>query len=91
MTSSTNSFSFHIHPRDPQDHAVPATVLVQILENAQRALELIGVQVEGKEIRERVRVSTTTAKRFRLICHVPQTGSYAIPVSVGDSYRQLAP
>jgi hypothetical protein len=84
MTSSTNSFSFHIHPRDPQDHAVPATVLVQILENAQRALELIGVQVEGKEIRERVRVSTTTAKRFRLICHVPQTGSYAIPVSVGD-------
>lgn len=84
MASSTTSFSFHINTRDPQAHAVPATVLVQILENAQRAFELIGVQVEGREIRERVRVSAATAQRFQLVCHVPQAGSYAMPVSVGS-------
>lgn len=83
MTSSTASLSFHINPSDPQVHAVPATVLVQILENAQRAFELIGVQVEGREIRERARVSAATAKRFQLVCHVPEAGSYAMPVTVG--------
>lgn len=83
MTNLTTLFSFHINPSDPQTHAVPAVVLVQILENAQRAFELIGVQVEGREIRERARVSTATAKRFQLICHVPEAGSYAMPVTVG--------
>lgn len=83
MTSSTASLSFHINPSDPQVHAVPAAVLVQILENAQRAFELIGVQVEGREIRERARVSAATAKRFQLVCHVPEAGSYAMPVTVG--------
>lgn len=88
MASAPTSFSFHINPSDPQAHAVPASVLVQILENAQRAFELIGVQVEGREIRERVRVSATTAKRFQLVCHVPEAGSYAMPVSV-DSMTDL--
>lgn len=85
MTSSATSLSFHINPSDPQVHAVPATVLVQILENAQRAFELIGVQVEGREIRERARVSAATAKRFQLLCHIPESGSYAMPVTVGSS------
>ncbi len=83
MVSPVATLSFHINPSDPQAHAVPATVLVQILENAQRAFELIGVQVEGREIRERARVSVATARRFQLVCHVPQVGSYAVPVTVG--------
>lgn len=90
MTTSVASLSFHINPSDPQAHAVPATVVVQILENAQRAFELIGVQVEGREIRERARVSAATAKRFQLICHVPETGSYAMPVTVGGEADLLA-
>lgn len=85
MSPHPPSFSFHIHSSDPQAHAVPATVLVRILENAQRAFELIGVQVEGREIRERARVPAATAKRFQLICHTPEVGSYAVPVSVGDA------
>ena len=84
MVSSAASLSFHINPSDPQAHAVPASILVQILENAQRTFELIGVQVEGREIRERARVSAATAKRFQLVCHLPETGSYAMPVTVGS-------
>lgn len=84
MTFPKAAFSFHINPSNPQSHAVPASVLVHILENAQRALELIGVQIEGREIRERARVSAATAQRFQLLCHVPVVGSYAMPVTVGS-------
>jgi len=79
------SFSLHIHTADPHEHAAPASVLVQILENTQKAFELIGVQVEGRAVRARSRVPTATAKRFQLICRTPEFGSYAIPLSVSDT------
>lgn len=77
------SFSFHIDGDEQDGHTVPAFVLVQILENAQHAFELIGVQVEGREIRSRARIAAATSKRFQLLCQLPQPGSYAMPVTVG--------
>lgn len=77
------AFSFHIESTDEGTHTVPAVVLVQILENAQRAFELIGVHVEGRGIKERARVPAHISQRFQLICKIPETGSYALPVSVG--------
>lgn len=79
------SFSFHIDSGTPDEHTVPAAVLVQILENAQRAFELIGVHVEGRGIKERARVSAATSKRFQLVCQLPKPGCYAMPVTVGVS------
>jgi hypothetical protein len=79
------SFSFHIEGGEPDIHTVPAYVLVQILENAQRAFELIGVQAEGREIKARARIAADTSKRFQLICQLPQPGSYAVPVTVGGA------
>ncbi|MHB1292075.1 MAG: hypothetical protein ACYCY5_07770 [Sulfuricella sp.] len=79
------SFAFHIEGSAPEDHVVPATVLVQILENAQRAFELIGVHVEGRGIKERARVSAATSQRFQLICQLPTPGSYAMPVTIGGA------
>lgn len=79
------SFAFHIEGGAPEDHVVPAIVLVQILENAQRAFELIGVHVEGRGIKERVRVSAATSQRFQLICQLPASGSYAMPVTIGGA------
>lgn len=81
----TPSFSFHIEGAAADGHAVPASVLVQILGNAQRAFELIGVHVEGRGIKERARVSSSTSKRFQLICQLPKTGSYAMPVNIGGA------
>ena len=78
------SFSFHIDDGKPGEHTVPASVLVQILENAQHAFELIGVQVEGREIRSRARIPAETSKRFQLVCQLPQAGSYSVPVTVGE-------
>ena len=79
------SFSFHIESGEPEANVVPAAVLVQILENAQRAFELIGVHVEGRGIKERARVSSSTSQRFQLICQLPQAGCYAMPVMVGGA------
>lgn len=86
MPDSNNpSFSFHIDGGTPDEHAVPAAILVQILENAQRAFELIGVHVEGRGIKEHARVSAATSQRFQLICQLPESGSYAMPVTVGGA------
>ena len=87
MTAVQNQpvFSFHIEGGEPHIHAIPATVLIQILENAQRAFELIGVHVEGRGIKERARVSAATSQRFQLICQVPVSGSYAMPVTIGGA------
>ena len=79
------SFSFHIESDDPQGNVVPASVLVQILQNAQQAFELIGVHVEGRSINQRVRVPIATSQRFQLICQLPEAGCYALPVVVGSA------
>jgi len=83
--TAPTSFSFHIDGGVADKHAVPAIILVQILENAQRAFELIGVHVEGRAIKERARVSAATSKRFQLVCQLPESGSYVMPVTVGGA------
>ena len=87
MNSPTHppSFSFHIESGESLGNVVPAAVLVQILQNAQQAFELIGVHVEGRSINQRVRVSAATSQRFHLICQLPEPGCYALPVTVGST------
>lgn len=85
------SFSFHIESGEPQGNVVPASVLVQILQNAQQAFELIGVHVEGRSINQRARVPASTSQRFQLICQLPEPGCYALPVLVGGSTELFDP
>lgn len=82
-TIRQNSFSLHIEGGTQNADAVPAAVLVQILENAQRAFELIGVHVEGRTIKERAAIPAATRKRFQLVCRLPKPGCYAVPIEVG--------
>lgn len=82
-------FSLHIHPHRDSAHEVPAVVLVQVLENAQRAFELIGLFVEGKSVKTRARVPTALSRRYQLVCKLPEPGSYAVPVTVGDGAADL--
>lgn len=85
------SFSFHIESGETQGNVVPASVLVQILQNAQQAFELIGVHVEGRSINQRARVSAATSQRFQLICQLPAPGCYALPVTVGGATELFEP
>ncbi|MBU1360854.1 MAG: hypothetical protein KKC79_01595 [Gammaproteobacteria bacterium] len=79
------SFSFHIEDGAPTTHAVSVTVLVQILQSAQQAFELIGMQVEGRSVKQRARVPAKTSERFQLVCQIPQEGSYQLPVVIGNT------
>lgn len=85
------SFSFHIESGESLGNVVPAAVLVQILQNAQQAFELIGVHVEGRSINQRARVPAATSQRFQLICQLPEPGCYALPVTVGSATELLEP
>ena len=85
------SFSFHIESGEAQGNVVPAAVLVQILQNAQHAFELIGVHVEGRSINQRARVSEATSQRFQLICQLPESGCFAMPVTVGGASELFVP
>ena len=85
------SFSFHIVSGEQQGNVVPASVLVQILQNAQQAFELIGVHVEGRSINQRARVSAATTQRFQLVCQLPEPGCYAVPVTVGGLTELFEP
>jgi len=77
------SFIVHIEDRDQEAHSVPAAVIVRILQNAQLAFDLIGVHVEGREIKRHARIPAATSQRFQLVCEIPQAGSFALPVAVG--------
>ena len=79
-------FSFHIESGESStNHTVPASVLVQILQSAQQAFELIGIHVEGRSVKQRARVNAKTSKRFQLVCELPMAGCYAVPVAVGGT------
>ena len=85
------SFSFHIESGEPQGGVVPASILVQILQNAQQAFELIGVHVEGRTINQRAKVPAATSQRFQLVCQLPKAGSYALPVTLGSETELFDP
>ena len=59
--------------------AVPASVLIQTLEGAQRAIWLIALIKEQKDIKSRARIPTEIERRYQLKFEVPQHGSYLLP------------
>jgi hypothetical protein len=76
-------FSLRIEGKAVPAQSVPASVLVQVLVNAQKAFEIIGSNLEGGSTRRPTRVSAATSRRYELRCELPQLGSYAVPVSLG--------
>jgi hypothetical protein len=85
MSPQQPSFSVHIEDGEPHTHRVAAAVLAQILDSAQHAFALIGMHVEGREIKARARIPASISQHFQLVCHLPAPGSYAVPVSVGGA------
>lgn len=65
-------------------HLVPADVLADVLKHAQRAVHLLAMAEENREVRQRARIPADIAKRFALLCEVPEPGSYVQPVVVAD-------
>lgn len=82
--TSPPAFTLHIDDGAPEAHRVASSVLVSILENSQRAFELIGLYLEGRPIKERATVPAAIRRRFQLVCNLPQPGSFAVPIAVED-------
>jgi len=89
MTDSTPKFSFHLEGAQTSSCAIPASVLVQVVENAQNAVELIGYFVEGMEVKRRLRIPARMSRKYQLVCHVPVGGSYVLPLTLGDPLSDL--
>jgi hypothetical protein len=70
--------------------AVPASVLIQTLEGAQRAIWLIALAKEQKDIKSRARIPAEIEQRYQLKCEVPHSGSYLLPTFVESVQPQLA-
>jgi hypothetical protein len=70
--------------------AVPASVLIQTLEGAQRAIWLIALAKEQKDIKSRARIPSEIEQRYQLKCEVPQAGSYVLPTFLESVQPQLA-
>ena len=82
--TSPPAFTLYIDDGAPEPHRVASSVLVSILENSQRAFELIGLYLESSPIKERATVSAAIRRRFQLVCNLPQPGSFAVPIAVED-------
>jgi hypothetical protein len=62
---------------------VPASVLIQTLEGAQRALWLIAMsRQKGGVVRSRARIPAKIEQAFQLQCEIPKSGSYVMPTAV---------
>jgi hypothetical protein len=85
----TRHFRLHFEGPLTRGHAVPAPALVQALQQFQRVVHLLAMADEGREVRQRARVTHDIDRRFPLVCGIPQEGGYALPVVLGDTFHQL--
>ena len=75
--------------RATEGNVVPVVVLANSLQSLQRAVHLLGMCQEGKEVRHRLRVSAEIEERYRILCQLPEEGSYITPLMIGDTSQDL--
>lgn len=81
---------FHFSRETDDLPSVPASILIQTLESAQRAIWLIAMMKEEKTVRSRARISDEIEQRYQLRCRIPEAGSYDLPTYV-ESNAPLLP
>ena len=72
-----------------EGNVVPVVVLANSLQSLQRAVHLLGMYQEGKKVHQRVRVSAEIEERYRILCQLPEEGSYIAPLMIGDTSQNL--
>ncbi len=72
-----------------EQHAVPVDVLVQSLTGMQKLIYLFAYDSKGKRLNKKLRVTDEIADKYKLVCMVPEKGSYAIPLRIATPAGQL--
>jgi hypothetical protein len=75
---------FHFNGKPGDEHAVPVAVVTQVLQAAQKAMLLFGMQVEGRSEKERFRATAEVERKYVLRVSVPREGSVTFPAELGD-------
>ncbi len=73
-----------------ETQSVPASLLIQTLEGAQRVIWLLALAEENRDIKMRARIPSEIEQRYQLRCSVPKVGSYAMPAAVVSELPVLA-
>jgi hypothetical protein len=82
-------FRLHFEGPSTRAHTLPASALLQALQQFQRVVHLLAMAREGREVRQRARITQEIERRFRLVCGVPAADSYALPLDLGDTSHEL--
>lgn len=78
-----DSIEFRILPSDGGNE-VPVGLLLQGLHGLQQLIHFSALSVEGRSVRQRVRVSSEIQQRYTLHCRPPEPGSFKVAGRVGD-------
>lgn len=79
---------FRILPEDG-GHEVPIALLLQGLQGLQQLIHFSALSVEGRTVRQRVRISNDIQQRYMLHCRPPEKGSFQIAGRVGERQKPL--
>ena len=85
------SFSIHFDGEDADAHVLPAPVLIESIAQIQRIVFLLAKMHRREPLRQRASFSRTLRDDFALLCHLPEAGSYAFPVEIGQQSANVAP
>ena len=89
--SGVRSFSIHFDGEEPDAHVLPAPVLVESIAQIQRIVLLLAKMLRGEPLGQRASFSRTLRDDFALLCHLPESGSYALPIEIGQLSANAAP
>jgi hypothetical protein len=82
-------FHLHFEGEGARNHAVPGSALAQAIQSLQRSIHLLAIAYEGRDIRERLRVSHELERKYAVTVGVPEHGGYDIPYVIGSNVRAL--
>ena len=83
------SFSIHFDREDADAHVLPAAVLIESIARIQRIVLLLAKMHRGEPLGQRISFSRVLRGEFALLCHLPEAGSYAVPVEVGHQPEEV--
>lgn len=80
-----DDFYLHFEGDRVRDHTIPAGALIQAIQSLQRAVHLVALHYEGREVDQRLRLSFEMENKYAVVFGTPREGSYELPYQIGPS------
>lgn len=82
-------FQLHFEGEATREHKVPASALVQAAQSLQRIINILAVNYEGHDFKQRLRMNREMEKKYAVVFSVPKDGGYIVPYQVGIQSHKL--